>query len=126
MKRFYGALLLLALIVTGCLWNARAAAALSGRITGQLAQAALLAETGAWEQARRMTEEAALCWERHSFYREVCLNQGDDDRIGRCFLSLREALLRRDPGRYAETGALLTAQLQALSEAEQLRLSGIL
>ena len=92
-----------------------------------LAQAQACAERNDWDRAARLTEQARLKFERHSFYLHVTLRHGDIDAIEVAFQEVLEFLTHPEQmGEYTAANARLMAQLELLSEGELPTIKNIL
>lgn len=126
MKRFWMAVLLLAVLVALCLGNAWYSHTLTRQLAGQLTQAQDLVENDQWDQARAITRQVYDSWNSHHFYLHVFLRHSDTDQIMRTFRQVLQYLQLEELDQYAAANADLTAQLELLSEMEQPSLVNIL
>ena len=126
MKRFWAALLLLAVILGGCAANASCVRVLTSQMTAGLRQAQALALLGQWEHADTYTRSVRQTWDRSHFYWEVCLSHGHRDQVAPELARLSAQLQRQDLAAFFSDSEALLAQLDQLRETEQLSLANIL
>ena len=126
MKRLWIAIAILLAIFSATIWNARS---LDGFLSGLhelLAQAEAAAESGQWEVARQLTDQALERWESHSVYLHTVLRHSDMDQVDTSFGEVQEFLQCQESGEYSASNAQLMTQLMLICEAEQLTLQNIL
>lgn len=126
MKRLWIALGLLAAILALTLYHTQTLQQFTGRLTGQLEEAAQLAQQEHWDQASQLTQTALDVWENQDVRLHVLLRHADTDQIHAGFQEVLALLDSREYGEYAAANARLISQLKLLSEAEQLTLKNIL
>ena len=126
MRRLWIALALLAAVFCGTLFNSWYLADLTGALSRTLAQAEARAEGGAWEEAEALTRQAYEAWSDWDVYLHVLLRHGDTDQVYTGFREVLEFLTCQEGGEYSAANARLIAQIELLSEAEQLTLKNIL
>ena len=122
MKRLVSAAALLLILLGASLWNAWYADRLTGRMAGQLEQAA----QGDGEGAARLSRESFGLWQAHDAYLHVMMRHSDTDQILRAFRAVEQYLALEEPDQYTAANAELICQLELLSEMEQPSLVNIL
>ena len=126
MRRLWIAAAILAALAAACLGNAWYAAQFTQGLTVRLERAQGLAAQGDWEGAAALSGEAFRRWQDRGFYLHVLMRHSDADQIFRSFRTLEQYLALEEPGQYAAANADLIAQLELLSEMEQLSWKNIL
>ena len=81
MKRLWIAALLLAVLFGATLCNNLYLRGFTGALNALLEQAEARAETGDWEEARVLTEQALTQWQSRDSYLHILLRHSDTDRI---------------------------------------------
>lgn len=125
MKRLWIALILLAAILAGTLLHARALRAFTGEVTSLLDLAQTAAAAGRWGDAADLTRRAEDLWTGRETALHILLRHGDTDAIGINFRELPALLEGEDYGTYAAAVAQLAAQLELLSQAEELTVENL-
>lgn len=95
-------------------------------LSDTLAQAETLAESGDWDQAGQLTQEAHQRWDSTSTYLCTVLRHADTDQVDISFHQVLEFLERQEDGEYSSANAALMSQIQLLAEMEQLTLKNLL
>ena len=91
-----------------------------------LEQAEARAETGDWEEARVLTEQALTQWQSRDSYLHILLRHSDTDQIYTGFQEVLEFLTCQEAGEYSAANARLMTQISLLYEAEQFTLKNVL
>ena len=125
MKRLWIALILLAAILAGTLLHARALRSFTGEVTGLLDLAQAAAGAGRWTDAAALTGRAEKLWSERETALHILLRHGDTDAIAINFRETRALLEGEDYGTFAAATAQLTAQLELLSQAEELTVENL-
>lgn len=126
MKRLWIAVLLLAALLAGSLWNARYAQSFSDRLIQPLRQAQKLANADQWEQAEQLTRSTYDQWEGKHFYLHTVMRHSDTDQIMEGFRTVFEYLALHEMDEYAAANATLITHLELLAEMEQASVVNIL
>lgn len=126
MKRFYFSALLLFFLLFASLFNAHISLLLTEDLSARLEQAQQLAESGRWDHAEALTQQAYETWQSHHAYLHIFMRHSDTDEIQRSFFSVLEYLSLEEIVQYAAANADLTAQIRLLSEMEQPSLVNVL
>ena len=119
MKRLWIAALLLAVLFGATLCNNLYLRGFTGALNALLEQAEARAETGDWEEARVLTEQALTQW-------QSLLRHSDTDQIYTGFQEVLEFLTCQEAGEYSAANARLMTQISLLYEAEQFTLKNVL
>ena len=117
MKRLWIAALLLAVLFGATLCNNLYLRGFTGALNTLLEQAEARAETGDWEEAHVLTEQALTQWQSRDSYLHILLRHSDTDQI---YTGFQEA------GEYSAANARLMTQISLLYEAEQFTLKNVL
>ena len=125
MKRLWIALILLAAILAGTLLHARALRSFTGEVTGLLDLAQAAAGADRWTDAAALTGRAEKLWSERETALHILLRHGDTDAIAINFRETRALLEWEDYGAFAAAAAQLTAQLELLSQAEELTVENL-
>ncbi len=126
MKRVWIALGILLVVFTTTLLHSGNIATLSHDLSALLEEAEANAEQGDWTGARELTETARSKWEAKDVYLHFTLRHSETDAIYTGFREVAEFIECQESGEYSAANARLIAQLELLSEAEQLTLKNIL
>ena len=119
MKRLWIAALLLAVLFG-------ATRGFTGALNTLLEQAEARAETGDWEEAHVLTEQALTQWQSRDSYLHILLRHSDTDQIYTGFQEVLEFLTCQEAGEYSAANARLMTQISLLYEAEQFTLKNVL
>ena len=84
------------------------------------------AETGDWEEAHVLTEQALTQWQSRDSYLHILLRHSDTDQIYTGFQEVLEFLTCQEAGEYSAANARLMTQISLLYEAEQFTLKNVL
>ena len=122
MKRLWIAALLLAVLFGATLCNNLYLRGFTGALNALLEQAEARAETGDWEEARVLTEQALTQWQSRDIYLHILLRHSDTDQIYTDFQEVLEFLTCQD----SAANARLMTQISLLYEAEQFTLKNVL
>ena len=98
----------------------------TGALNALLEQAEARAETGDWEEARVLTEQALTQWQSRDSYLHILLRHSDTDQIYTGFQEVLEFLTCQEAGEYSAANARLMTQISLLYEAEQFTLKNVL
>lgn len=126
MKRLWAATALIGLLLAGSLANAWYSKSLTDGMEVLLRQAQALTEADRWSEAEALTQSVYDDWQDHHFYLHVTMRHSDTDVILRSFRAVLEYLKLQEPDQYNAANADLIAQLQLLSEMEQVSVTNIL
>ncbi len=84
------------------------------------------AEQDDWESAARLTQDAHDRWQEKELYLHIALRHDETDVVYTGLREVEEFIQRREDGEYSAANARLIANLELLSEAEQLTIKNIL
>ena len=98
----------------------------TGALNTLLEQAEARAETGDWEEAHVLTEQALTQWQSRDSYLHILLRHSDTDQIYTGFQEVLEFLTCQEAGEYSAANARLMTQISLLYEAEQFTLKNVL
>ena len=126
MKRLWTAAALLIALLGFTLFHSFYLSRFSNELTTILHEAEAKAESGHWEHAQDLTNTAWNKWHSHDAYLHVLLRHSETDEIYIGFREVAEFIQCEEAGEYSAANARLIAQLELLSEAEQLTLKNIL
>ena len=119
MKRFLGALSILLVLLGISLVHAWVLQDLADHLTANLSAAEVMAERGAWEQARVLTGQAAEQWQDSHSYLHMFLNHTDTDEILVSFRAVEQYLKLEEMDQYAAANLELITRIELLAEMEQ-------
>ena len=111
MKRLWIAALLLAVLFGATLCNNLYLRGFTGALNTLLEQAEARAETGDWEEAHVLTEQALTQWQSRDSYLHILLRHSDTDRIYTGFQEVLEFLTCQEAGEYSAANARLMTQI---------------
>ena len=114
MKRLWIAALLLAVLFGATLCNNLYLRGFTGALNALLEQAEARAETGDWEEARVLTEQALTQWQSRDSYLHILLRHSDTDQIYTGFQEVLEFLTCQEAGEYSAANARLMTQILSL------------
>lgn len=127
MKRIWIALAIMALILSGTLCHSLYISRFANDLTTLLESAESEAESSNWDKAAALTRTAQKKWVDRDRYLHITLRHDVTDGVYTSFREVLEYLqCQEDGGEYSAANARLIAQLELLSEAEQLTLKNIL
>ena len=126
MKRVWIALAILAAILGVTLGHSFYLSDFIRDLTDILETAEAQAEAGDWNAASELTQTARKKWEARDCYLHITLRHDENDTIYTGFREVSEFLECQEHGEYSAANARLIAQLELLSEAEQLTLKNVL
>lgn len=127
MKRLMCSLTLLALLVGLACLHVWYLTKQTHALSQQLDQAQLKVQSGNWEEAYTMTQQAWEQWESQMFYLHITLHHQDIDQVSTAFQETLAILEQKEqPGEYAAANARILYQLELLVEAELPSLKNIL
>lgn len=95
-------------------------------LTTLLEAAEVRAEENDWKTAQELTHSAQEKWKAKDVYLHILLRHNETDTIYTCFREVAEFIQCQEGGEYSAANARLIAELELLSEAEQLTLKNIL
>ena len=119
MKRFYGALSILLVLLGISLVHAWFLQNLADHLTANLSAAEVMAERGAWDQARVLTDQALERWHGNHSYLHIFLRHTDTDEILVSFRAVGQYLKLEEMDQYAAANLELITQIELLAEMEQ-------
>lgn len=125
MKRMAMAVVLLAALLAGSLWNARYVQRLVDGLSAPLTQAQALVEGGQWTQAEALTHNAYDAWQEQRPFVHTLLRHADTDRITEGFRVTLSHLRQQDCVEYSAANSALLTHLEVLAEIEQASLGNI-
>lgn len=126
MKRIWIALAILMAIFASTMWHSAYIRSFTKDLTFLLEAAEGEAESGNWSGATDLTAVAREKWEKKDPYLHITLRHNETDAIYAGFREVNEFLQCMESGEYSAANARLIANLELLSEAEQLTLKNIL
>ncbi|MEA4933433.1 MAG: DUF4363 family protein [Lawsonibacter sp.] len=126
MKRLWGAVALLVLLLAASLVNGWYVQSLTGRMSERLEQAQKLTREEQWDQAGKITHQVYDDWQDHHFYFHTVMRHSDTDQILRSFDTVIQYMEFQEMDQYAAANADLVAQLGLLAEMEQASLVNVL
>ncbi|HPE16683.1 MAG TPA: DUF4363 family protein [Oscillospiraceae bacterium] len=126
MKRLWISLAILALVFAVSYLNTLGIAHITDQLVSMLEEAEALAPTD-HDAALEKTEEAFQLWQDSAGYLYTVLFHSDSDQVRVLFAETLEYLRSNETGgEYAACSAALRAQIELLSEMEELSLTNIL
>lgn len=126
MKRIVIAAVLLLVTFAVTLCHSFYISSLTGEMTTLLEAAEARAESGDWNAAGNLTQTAQKQWESQELYLHILLRHSETDSVYTGFREVTEFIQCEEGGEYSAANAKLIAQLELLSEAEQLTLKNVL
>ena len=115
-------LLLLALLLSFCLWITADASSRFQEILLPLEQAETLAMQGSRDEAESLCRQAAALWQRHYPALAAVMNHKDLDEVTRSFSALQQAA----PEEFLSSCSSLLALLRSFREADRLNFHNLL
>ncbi len=100
--------------------------AFTDELTALLETAETQAENENWTAAQDSTQAAREKWESREIYLHILLRHSETDNVYTGFREVSEFIQCQEGGEYSAANARLIAELELLSEAEQLTLKNIL
>lgn len=125
MRRFYGALTVLLVLLALSLYNGYYAKQLTSQIASELTKAQEYAASDQWDLAATHTKTAHELWDAHDFYLHVSMRHTDTDNILLSLQAVEEAIALEEADQYRTSNAQLITQLQLLAEMEAPSLQNI-
>lgn len=125
MKRLYGALAAVLLIVVFMVWHIEAVQQETDLLVGTLQQAEQAAEAGDQSGALQLTRQAQAEWQRVESWFGVVLRMGDTDEVNDGFQKVLDYLSEGEWSDYRSSNRALMESVHYLSEVEQVRWSNI-
>lgn len=126
MKRLYIALALMAAVFVAGLFNTFYLGGLSEELSVLLTEAETRGESGDWETALALTQQAEDLWKEHDTYLHITLHHADTDAILLSFQEVTGLLQCREEGEYSAANAVLIGRIGLLYEQEQFSLKNLL
>ncbi len=126
MKRVWIAAAILLAVLTGTLAHSFYISSFTRNMIVLLEQAEAHAEQEDWEAAARLTQDAHDRWQEKELYLHIALRHDETDVVYTGLREVEEFIQRREDGEYSAANARLIANLELLSEAEQLTIKNIL
>lgn len=126
MKRIIAAASILLLVFAATLCHSFYISSLTRELTSILEAAEVNAEKNDWAAAETLTQTARERWDSADAYLHILLRHSETDAIYTGFREVYEFIQCQEGGEYSAANARLIAQLELLSEAEQLTLKNIL
>lgn len=125
MRRIYGALSILSVLLILSLYNGYYAKKLTSQIASELTKAQEYAASEQWDLAATHTQTAHELWDAHDFYLHVSMRHTDTDNILLSLQAVEEAIALEEADQYRTSNAQLITQLQLLAEMEAPSLQNI-
>ena len=126
MKRILTALAILFLVFAATLAHSFYISSFTKDLTLILEAAEARAEENDWTAAQDLTQTARDRWDATDTYLHILLRHSETDSIYTGFREVAEFIQCQEGGEYSAANARLIAELELLSEAEQLTLKNIL
>lgn len=126
MKRIMIAVAILLFTFAATLGHSLYISSFTGELTALLEAAETNAENEHWDAAWDLTQSAKEKWEAKGNYLHILLRHSDTDSVYTGFREVNEFIQCQEGGEYSAANARLIAELELLSEAEQLTLKNIL
>lgn len=127
MRRLIASILLVAALAGGAAAHVWYLTHQAHALSQQLDQAQQQVQTGNWEEAYTITQQAWEQWEGQMFYLHITLHHQDIDQVSTAFQEALAILEQQEqPGEYAAANARILYQLELLVEAELPSLKNIL
>lgn len=119
MRRLWGSLAVLALLVGLMLWNIRAVGEASAGLCQTLRQAQNLAESGDWAAAEKQTEQAYTQWQEQRLWLSIVLRMDDTSQVDSSFHEARALVRDRELKDYLPASRELVQHVEQLGEWER-------
>lgn len=126
MKRVWIATAILLAVLAGTLAHSFYISSFTRNLILLLEQAETHAEQKDWASAARLTQDAHDRWQEKELYLHVALRHDETDAVYIGLREVEEFIQRQEDGEYSAANARLIANLELLSEAEQLTLKNVL
>ncbi len=126
MKRIIIAVSLLLLTFAATLSHSFYISSFTGELTTLLEAAETKAEESDWSSAWDLTQTAHEKWDAKGAYLHILLRHSETDSVYTGFREVSEFIQCQEGGEYSAANARLIAELELLSEAEQLTLRNVL
>lgn len=126
MKQIAVAVGILGIIFTSTLGHSLYISSFTKELTLLLEKAEINAEAQNWEIADELTQTAQNMWNDKDGYLHILLRHDDTDCIYAGFREVTEFIQCQENGEYSAANARLIAELELLSEAEQLTIKNVL
>ncbi len=126
MRRLWAALAVLLLLFGATLGNSWYLKHYTEDLISFLRQAEICAADGDWDAASDKTEAALTLWNDRETYLHMVLQHRDTDQVLLNFQEVRQLIVHQeDGGEYAASNARLIAQIELLSEMEELTVKNV-
>ena len=119
MRRLWGSLAVLALLVSLMLWNIRAVGEASAGLSETLRQAQDLAEAGDWSAAEKQTEQAFSQWQEQRLWLSIVLRMDDTSQVDSSFYEARALVRDKELKEYLPASRELVQHVEQLGEWER-------
>lgn len=126
MKRLIIALAILLTTFAATLCHSFYISSFTNELTALLETAEANAEEERWDAAKDLTQTAQEKWKGIEIYLHILLRHSETDSVYTGFREVFEFIQCQEGGEYSAANARLIAELELLSEAEQLTLKNIL
>lgn len=127
MRRLIASILLVAALAGGAAAHVWYLTQQTQSISQQLQQAHEMVESGDWDEAYNLTQQAWEQWEGQMLYLHTTLHHEDIDQVSTAFRETLAILKQQEqPGEYVAANARILYQLELLVEAELPSLKNIL
>ncbi len=126
MRRLWASLAILVFLFCAALVNSWYLNHYTNELVTLLRQAESCAASGDWDAAGDKTEAALIVWKDRETYLHMVLQHQDTDQVLLNFQEVRQLITHQeDGGEYAASNARLIAQIELLSEMEELTFKNI-
>ncbi|OUQ25233.1 hypothetical protein B5E80_05450 [Flavonifractor sp. An135] len=125
MRRLWGAVGGMALLLALALWNAAELEDFTQRLSDTLREAEQRVEAGDWAEAQDLTKEAKTTWDQRDLWLHVTLRHTDTDAVQTGFDQVLALIDCQDQAEYASASAQLLQRLSLMAAGEQLTLANL-
>lgn len=125
MRRLLIAVSLLLLVLCGTWLSTNHLGTLTGQMSTLLTRAEALGESGDWETALSLTQQAESIWTDHELYFHILLRHSDTDNITYSFREVKEFLRCQEGGEYSAANSVLIGRIYLLYEQERCNLKNL-
>ena len=125
MRRLWGTVGTMALLLALALGNAAALGHFTQTLSDTLREAEGRVEAGDWTGAQALTEEAKAAWDRRDLWLHITLRHTDTDEIQIGLEQVLSLIGCRDRAEYASASAQLLQRLSLMAAGEQLTLANL-
>lgn len=126
MKRLWIAAALLAAVFFATLYNTHYLDKFTSNMSQLLMQAEERAQSGDWDGATVLTNQAYQVWQAHTRYLHILLRHSDIDDVETGYWEVLNYIFSKESGEYPAANARLVSRIGLLYEAEQLTLKNVL